>query len=184
MNPIKLRQLLIKLHMYGAAFMAPLFIMVAISGGLYLARVDANVVKTPLTLPASFTLDADSPTLETDVRNLLASANIDHDFEYIRNRTTSLTTRPTSRTYIKFTQEGDTWTATRETPNLQHALMELHKGHGPRIFRTYQILAAITLFFIVMGGLLIGLLAPTYRRSTLITLGAGTLAFLILGFVV
>ena len=61
--------------------------------------------------------------------------------------------------------------------------MELHKGHGPRVYRTYQLLVAVGLFIVVVGGLIVGLLANTYRRPTLVATAAGTVLVTLLGFI-
>ncbi len=180
MNIPKLRNTLVLLHLYFAAFMAPAFLLVALSGGLYLLGNSGKVETTALALPAEASLDFTSPTLEDDVRGLLSAANIDHDFEYIRNRGTLIQLRPTSRTYLSFTQTPDGLTAERHEPDLQYSMLELHKGHGPSLFKTYQKLVALTLFGVIFGGLTVGLLAKAYRRKTVIALTIGTVVFFIL----
>lgn len=84
-------------HLYVTAFVAPMFFLVAISGGLYLIGVKGEVTKTPLDLPADATLDFESSNLKNYVSALLAAQGVDHRFEYIRGGATSLVTRPTSR---------------------------------------------------------------------------------------
>ncbi len=56
-------------------------------------------------------------------------------------------------------------------------MMELHKGHGPQSFRYFGILMGIALFFVVVGGLIVGLLAPGYRKQTIWTAVAGSALF-------
>jgi len=177
MNDPKIRKLLILLHLYGAAFMAPAFLLVAISGGNYLLGNKGSFATTPVTLPAAASLDFKSPTLENDVRALLKSKNISHKFDYVKNRGNVIQLRPTSRKYIEMTQTPQGLTASYKQPNLVASMMELHKGHGPSLFKTYQKLVALTLFFIVFGGILVGLLAKTYRRKTGVALALGTIIF-------
>lgn len=178
-NP-KLRKLLILLHLYAAAFMAPAFGLLAITGGLYLVGGGEKEVSTPLVLPAGTQIDLKSPTVEDDIRALLASANIDHDFEYLRTRATSAQTRPTSRPYIAFNKTPDGWTATKNKPNLQKAMMEIHKGHGPKILKTYHKIVALMLLGVVFGGIFVGLLAKAYRRKTITALSAGVIIYVML----
>ncbi|WP_371397754.1 hypothetical protein [Fretibacter rubidus] len=179
-NP-KLRKNLINLHLLFAGFLAPAFLLLAISGGLYLIGNKGKFDAQPMNLPAAASLDFNSPTLETDVRNLLASANIDHKFGYISKRGASkIHLRPTSRTYIEFNQTPDGLTAFRVSPDFQGSMIELHKGHGPKLFKTYQKLVAIGLLGVVFGGVFVGLLARAYRRKTLVALSVGTLLFFIL----
>jgi len=184
MNKIALRKKLIWLHLGFAAFLAPMFFTVAVTGAMDLAGIDAKTERTPITLPAGQMAERGSPSLESDIRTILQSSDIDHNFEYLRDRGSTIQTRPTSRKHINFKRSPDGLQAEWVKPNLQYSLMELHKGHGPKIFKLYQILAGISLFFIVLGGLLIGLLAPAYRNVTLGLCAVGALVFLVLGFVV
>ncbi len=178
-NP-KIRKLLILLHLYGAAFMAPAFLLVAISGGNYLLGNKGHVASAAMNLPAGASLDFKSPTLEADVRALLKSSNIDHKFGYVKNRGNLIQLRPTSRKYIELAQTDEGLKASMKSPNLVASMMELHKGHGPALFKTYQKLVALTLFFVIFGGVMVGLLAKAYRRKTVIALVFGTIVFAVL----
>ena len=173
MNSLKLRRLLITVHLCLAGLLAPAFLVVAISGGFYLTGVEAKTETTPIELPAGTTLDLSGETVEEDVRALLAEQGIDVSFEYIRGGGNRAMTRPTTRDFVTFTQGADGLTAELNKPNLQYILMELHKGHGPWAYRMYQVLVALALFFVVVGGLAVGLLAKNYRRSTAIAAGVG-----------
>jgi len=62
--------------------------------------------------------------------------------------------------------------------------MELHKGHGPKLFKIYQIITGMALFFIIVGGVVVGLMARAYRRKTIIASSIGTGAFLLLSFII
>ena len=57
MNSLKLRRLLITVHLWLAGLLAPAFLVVAISGGFYLTGVEAKTETTPIELPAGTTLD-------------------------------------------------------------------------------------------------------------------------------
>jgi len=63
-------------------------------------------------------------------------------------------------------------------------MMELHKGHGPQLFKSYQKLVALLLLGVVLGGILVGLLAKAYRRQTSIAVIGGIVAFILVGFVI
>ena len=182
MNPLKIRRLLIQAHLYLAGFLAPVFVLVAITGGLDLAGFDAKTKETQINLSQSARLDFKSTTLQSDIETLLSDSGIEHSFEYVRIRGNSAATRPTSRNYIRFENTEAGLKATLHKPNLQYRLMELHKGHGPSIFRAYQILAAVALFLVVIGGLTVGLLANNYRKPTLMSSIIGTAMFAALAF--
>ena len=180
----KIRKILVLVHLYVAASLAPAFILVALSGGLYLLGNKGEFSSQTISLPVTANLDFTSPTLEADVRALFVAHDIDEKFEYIKNRGTKIQTRPTSRPHIEISQTPEGLKAVRITPNLQASLMELHKGHGPQLFKTYQKLVALGLMVVVLGGLVVGILAPVYRRKTLIACSIGLLVFVLLGFVV
>jgi hypothetical protein len=183
-SKVKIRNLLILVHLFLAAFLAPSFLLVGTTGALKLAGVTPSIEDSELTLPADTQLDPDSPTLKQDIGAILEAQNIHLDIESIRSRDGSMTTRPTSGTFARFSQTPDGLKATLHKPGLQYTLMELHKGHGPAIFKTYQMVAGIALFLVIIGGLVVGLLAKAYRRKTLVSLGLGTVAFVALGFLV
>lgn len=180
-NP-KIRRLFILAHLWLAGLLAPAFLLVAVSGGLYLLGNSGSFETEPVSLPAQASLDFESPTLESDVRTLLNTAGIDQKFEYIRNRGTVIQLRPTSRTHLEFRQTENGLTASRKIPNLQGTLIELHKGHGPSWFKLYQKLVALGLIGVVFGGILVGLLAKAYRRQTSIAVVFGSIIFIFLAF--
>ena len=164
--------------------MAPAFALHAISGGLYLMNIKGEAATERVSLPKGSDLDFKSATLEADVRALLTQADLKHDFEYIRNRGTVIQLRPTSKTYLEFKQTPQGLTASRVKPDTVRSMMELHKGHGPQIFKSYQKLVAILLLGVVLGGILVGVLAKAYRRQTLIAVVMGFVAFVLAGFVI
>lgn len=180
MNTIKMRRILVNLHLIFAGIMAPAFLMLATSGGLYLMNIKGTTTDTPVALVDGATLDFKSETVEADVRALLVRSDIDHDFEYIRDRGNTIELRPTSRTYLTVSQSPDGLRATRHDPDLQKSMIELHKGHGPTLFKLYQKLVAILLIMVVLGGVLVGLLSKAYRGKTLVSLVFGVVVFLFL----
>ena len=70
--------------------------------------------------------------LEADVRALINQLGLDIDFEYLRVRGTSLTTRHPLRANILFVSNTDQGLEIlKRTPDLQSSMMELHKGQWP-----------------------------------------------------
>jgi hypothetical protein len=182
MNKVKLRRGLVSIHLYLAALLAPAFILMAITGSLYLAGVQGETVETEIAVPQGYVLTNENPELEAEVRRFIADEELGIDFDYIRGRGDSFMTRPTSRLHLRF-ENGETGTTAKLVqPDMLSALTELHKGHGPQIFRYYGIVMGVALFFVVMGGLVVGLLAPAYRRPTILASAAGTLVFAYLAF--
>ena len=183
MSP-KFRKFLVLAHLWMAGLMAPAFALHAISGGLYLMNIKGDATTERVSLPTNARLDFKSETLEADVRALLKEANIKYEFEYVRNRGSLIQLRPTSKTYLEFKQTPQGLSATRVKPNTVRSMMELHKGHGPKLFKSYQKLVALLLLAVVFGGILVGLLAKAYRRHTIIALAGGFISFILIGFVI
>lgn len=183
MSP-KFRKYLILAHLWLAGLMAPAFALHAISGGLYLMNVKGQAATERVALPAGAALDFKSPTLEADVRALLKTANLKDDFEYVKNRGTVIQLRPTSKPYYEFKQGSKGLSATRVKPDTVRSMMELHKGHGPQLFKSYQKLVALLLLAVVLGGILVGMLSKAYRRQTSIALVMGLVVFVFVGFVI
>lgn len=182
MNQIKARSIITLLHLFAATLLAPFFILVAVTGGLYVADIKPETVQSELTFNSPIVINSDSPTLDSEVRKILSDNGSDLQFEYLRNRGDTITTRPTSRDFIVFEKDGETWNATLNEPNLHYSMMELHKGHGPTLFKKYQIVAGIALFMIMMSGLFIGFISKSYRKKTIISTAIGTAIFVILAF--
>ena len=177
------RKLLITVHMYLAAFFAPAVLLVAISGGLYLAGVKGEVEQETIYHSSDVTIDSNSASLQTDVAALLATAGVSsYSFEYVKVSGASLYTRPTSADHYIVKLKSNGVEVFRARPSLQSRMVELHKGHGPTAFKTFQKAFAIALVFIIFSGLWLGISAARLRRSTLLTATAGALVFGLLLF--
>lgn len=177
------RKLLVTLHLYLAAFFAPAALLVAISGGLYLVGIKGTVEQEAIYTSSNTTIDSKSASLHANVAALLVDAGVEsYNFEYVKVSGENLYTRPTSSNHyiIKSNREGVEVIHAR--PNLQSRIMELHKGHGPAAFKTFQKVFAIGLMFIILSGLWLGISAARLRRTTLLTAAAGTAAFILLLF--
>ncbi|WP_164115614.1 hypothetical protein [Sphingorhabdus sp. Alg239-R122] len=183
-NQVKARNTLVLVHLFLAALLAPSFIMVAVTGTLDLAKIEPEIIETPLTLPADRAIDPGSPSIEQDIRLILDDLDIDSDFESLRVTEDRITTRPTSQNFVRFAKTPDGWHATHNRPGLYYSMMELHKGHGPAAFKLFQIFAGIALFCVVIGGLAVGLLSRAYRRKTIFASSIGLITFLTLAYLV
>ena len=179
------RRLLVSIHLYLAAFFAPILLMMAISVGLYLLGQKGSIEKTPVPIAidnAEIDSDAGIAAMETAVRKLLAAIDPDFRFEYLNVKGSVIYTRPTSRTHYEI-HLGDEPKASLNEPSLQKRLIELHMGHGPRAFKTFQKAMAAGLILVMLSGLWLGISSAPLRNSTLLTSGAGLLAFLILALI-
>lgn len=169
------RQLLVKIHLYLATFLTPVIIMMAISGGLYLFGFKGSSESTVVYEGNSSEIDFQSATAKEDVMALFEKAGIEADFEYVKGNTSILFTRPTSRDHHVLRKKDDKLTISLEQPDLVKSLIELHKGHGPGLFKTLQKVTAFGLTFILLSGLWIALVTPPLRKTALTITGSGVL---------
>lgn len=174
------RKTIVSIHLYLAAFFAPAVLLVAVSGGLYLLGVKGKVELESI-YSSSIEIDGKSDTLKKDIDSLLKSAGvIGYEYEYVKVKDRSIYTRPTSSEHyiIQIADAGAEVVHAR--PNLQSKMIELHKGHGPSAFKTFQKFFAASLVLIILSGLWLGLLNARLRRTTLFTAGIGALVFSLL----
>ncbi|MEE4245690.1 MAG: PepSY-associated TM helix domain-containing protein [Kangiellaceae bacterium] len=174
------RKLLIDIHLYLAAFFAPIVLMIAVSGGLYLVDSKGNTEKEVVHTGALSEFDFDNKDRKSEVEKLLQTLNIDHSFEYIRGNSSSMVTRPTSSTYYAVYKKDNQLVVEKRDPDLIATIIELHKGHGPNMFRTFQIITAIGLVITLISGLWLGLTSPVLKQKSLVLTGAGALIFILL----
>ena len=176
------RALLIKLHLYCSAFFAAAIVLVAVSGGLYLIGIKGTIEQTPVgTLATGQQLLLDPS--EAKVQAVLASLGVsDFEFEYVKQKGSQLITRPTTRAYYTLDISGDEAVVQYNEPSLQKRMIELHMGHGPTAYKTYQQVFAAGMVFIILSGLWLGLSSARLRLSTAVISGSGVLLFLWLAF--
>ena len=168
------RALLIKLHLYCSAFFAP-----DLGGGvrgLYLIGIKGTIEQTPVgTLTTGQQLSQD-PSEQTCRRHWLSWCR-DFEFEYVKQEGSQLITRPTTRPFYTLDISGDEAMVQYNEPSLQKRMIELHMGHGPTAYKTYQKVFAAGMLFIILTGLWLGLSSARLRVSTAMISGAGVLLF-------
>ncbi len=182
MSRTKARNWLILAHLLMASALAPAFLLVAITGAMDSAGIEAELRETELLMPTGVSIDPDSSTIKRDVEDVLSANGLATNFESLRIKPDLITTRPTSRDFVRIKKADGEWTVTLNQPDLQYRMMELHKGHGPAAFKTYLITAGIALFLVILGGLVVGLMAKPYRSKTSAAFAAGTAVFAVLAF--
>lgn len=182
-TPVMTRHFWTLMHLCVAAFLAPVVLLMAVSGGLYLFGIKGKVTEVPVDLQPGASLDLAAADLGAAVRQLFADAGIEHRFEYLKREDGMLTTRPTSRVHYVLLVDQDGVRATRNDPSLQKSLIELHKGHGPTAFKTLQKVLAAGLLVIVSTGFWLGLSAVGLRVRMAAIGAAGLLLFILLAFI-
>ena len=172
------RILLIKLHLYLSAFFSAAIVLVAVSGGLYLIGIKGSIESTPVGIASNGQQLLQDPS-EANVQAALASFGFsDFEFEYVKQKGSQLITRPTTRPFYTLNISGNEAAVHYNVPSLQKRMIELHMGHGPTAYKTYQQVFAAGMLFIILSGLWLGLSSARLRLSTAVISGTGVLLFL------
>ncbi len=172
------RRLFITAHLYLSAFFAGVVVVMAISGGLYLFGVTGEVEASDIAVVSGGATLLENPSADA-VSEVLSKAGVtDFAFEYVRASGSRVFTRPTSETHYVLQVAGDDITVTRNIPDLQKRMIELHKGHGPGLFKSFEKLFAAGILFIILTGVWLGLSAERLRRQTMVAVGSGLVVFL------
>ena len=177
------RKLLVSIHLYLAAFFAPMVIIMAISGGLYLFGIKGQMNYQQVAEVAAPEWSQQPGERQQQVKALLQSQQLDSDFEYVKVKGDQWYTRPTSREHFRLQMQDDLVVISRAEPSLQAMVMELHKGHGPGWFKWFEKLFAAGLLFIMVSGLILGLQSPMLKNKTLALSAGGLLVLLLLALV-
>jgi hypothetical protein len=172
------RKLLVTIHLALAAFFSPILIVVGISGGLYLIGEKGQIDKQEIYRGDLSGYDFSNKDRENQIRQFIQLKGIEHEFEYAKGGTRFAMTRPTSKPYLFFQLDKEELVVSKRTPNFIASIIELHKGHGPTMFKTFQKFMAVGLLIILLSGLILGLTSKLYRFKTLAISGFGLITLL------
>jgi hypothetical protein len=151
----------------------PFFILFVVTGTLYLAGIKGESEKK-LVKTFDITLSKNVEILDAQVKQILKDEGIKFDYEYLKIKGKSIYLRPTSRDYYVFERAEQTKLYKVES-SFQKKMMELHKGHGPTLFKRFSIVFGVGLFLVGITGIYLGVSVKAYRRTSLIYMGLGTL---------
>ncbi|WP_068547387.1 PepSY domain-containing protein [Thalassotalea crassostreae] len=172
------KKTIIKIHLYTAAFLLPIILMISISGGLYLFGFKGTTENTPIDIQSGYQFDRNSNDLDAEVKKLLSTHGFNSDFEYLKQGGNNIYTRPTSKQSFVVTATESSLKLTKVEPDFIKTLVELHKGHGPTAFKTLQKFTAFGLVLILISGLIAALMNKRNRKVVGVTMSAGFLIFL------
>ena len=176
-NKLGSRKLWIYVHLILAAFFMPFLLLMPISGTGYLLDFKGSQEKTE-----AFRLNEipSEPGSEQEAffREEFKKNGIDFDFEYIRGSKTNLIFRPATRVHYTASKDeaAGQWVVTKVDPSLMSRMIELHKGHGPRIMRWFEVAFGIALILTTLSGLWLAWTVKPYRTATIVSFGLGALA--------
>jgi len=171
-------KLLLNIHLYLASILTPILLLISLSGGLYLFGYKGTTESTEV-YRGDGSINIKAEDLDAEVTSALGKLNISTDFDYIKVAGSQLITRPTSTTYYVLDNAGDQLVVTKHEPDFIKSMVELHKGHGPTIFKTLQKVTAIALIIVILVGLLMALNKPRRRKGTSISVALGLAIFFV-----
>jgi len=140
------RNRLIQIHVALVGLFLPLFVIIPLSGTLYLLGIKGEIKKELIFESEKVSRDAEV------IRSTLKQKNIDYRFESIKDKGDKIILRPSTRDHIQveFTDDGMSYYWLR--PNWVKSLQELHFGHGPKLLKNLQIAFGIGLFLVLFSG--------------------------------
>lgn len=179
------RKFLIKLHLVMAAIVLSVSAMFFITGGLYTfdykpgsySQEHRFQLSEPMQLQFKpMKTLAEEKLSELGLNNPLGKAKFRHDKKrhsyklkwYGSNH--SIILRPSSI-------NSSVAVLTIKTPSWYNRFMRLHKGKGGDLFNIFSMITSVALLLIMLSGVMIGLLIPTFRKLTIYSLSGGLLLF-------
>lgn len=98
----------------------------------------------------------------------------DYSFEYIKQSPGVFYTRPTTRTYYKIKKKGQgSYVVYKVKPSFLASIIEVHKGHGPKLVKLLEKILGFILMLILISGVWLALQLARDRKITLILMGSG-----------
>lgn len=170
------RNQLVLLHLVLSSFFLPYLLLMPLTGTLYLSGQKGSQTNEP-----AFTVDQPVPASveekEAFFRRMFEERGVDFDFEYIQENGNSLTFRPSSRNHYAATVTASGAEVHRVEPDLLKKMIELHKGHGPTLFKRFEMLFGVGLILIALSGVWLAVAAPQLRKVLGGSFALGALCF-------
>ncbi|MEC9284056.1 MAG: PepSY domain-containing protein [Bdellovibrionota bacterium] len=174
-----MRKFVLKSHLILACFFTPYIVLVAISGTAYLSGFKGTFNETEL---QKFEMDLpeDQKQQETLLSQKIREFGYKLSYEYVKFAGTKKIFRPSSKQHFMVKSEGSTQTLYRVQPNFLRSMMELHFGHGPKVFKQISIFFGVCLLLILISGILLGLWSRAFRKTSIIGVGIGVISIVLL----
>lgn len=168
------RKLFLNIHLYLAAFFLPFLLLMPITGVSYLlgekgakvSRVEFSTNEVP---------PQDKNQQKEWIKNQFENNKTDFDWEYIKPNGNDLILRPSSKDHYIVSVQADKTDFIKIEPNLLLKLIELHKGHGPSLFKSLEISAGIGLIFLTISGIFLSFYSRSLRKKFLLPLIIGSI---------
>lgn len=175
------RKTLFDIHFYFSSFFTPFLILMAVTGTSYLFGYKGSTVSTEI--KTGISLASDKEAMKKQISDLIKRVDANYRFEALKDRGPSIQTRPSTRDFYNFKKRSDgLFTLYKVRPDILSRLIEVHKGHGPKLLKNLQKLLGVALFFIVITGFLMSLKIKARLKHFLGTISLGTMVLVALFF--
>lgn len=174
---MNIRKAILNLHLILSGLFIPFLIIIPLSGSLYLLNVKGTAEKQEVLRVHTLNPIEDK---EVFFRSLFKDNQIDFDFEYIKENPNELIFRPANRVHYTARIVDGEVIVTKITPSLLNRLMELHKGHGPRIAKYYEAAFGISLILLLLTGIYLAWTVKSYRKIIGVSFLVGLIALIAL----
>lgn len=159
---------LIKLHISLASFFLSFLVIMPLSGTGYLLGFKGKADKKLV-----FSTTAKLENTKDYFISELKKQNIDFHFEYIKNKGNSYILRPSNREHYVAVKTDAGVDFYLYRPNLMAKLVELHKGHGPTLFKKLETIFGIGLILVTLSGAFLIFGLQRYYKLVTISVGSG-----------
>lgn len=143
------RPFFIKIHLYLSALASPLLLMMAFTGVSYLLGYKGSEIVEEVKVVQMTKTDLTKERLTQELQKI----DENYEFDYVKKVGFGAITRPTTRNYYKIEVKPDGAKISHVKPNLLKRLIEVHKGHGPKVLRYIEKIIGVFLLLIILSGL-------------------------------
>lgn len=145
----------------------------SITGTLYLMGEKGSSKKKIVLEEVRFNKESSK---KMQISKVIKSVNPNYSFEKIKDRGSSIQTRPTTRDFYNFVkQEDGSFSIYEVKPNFLSRVIEVHKGHGPGLLKNLQKVLGVCLTLIIITGFFMSMKIQKRVKSFLVTMGIGTI---------
>ena len=167
------RKNIIQIHLVLAAFLLPFLIHLPTSGVLYLLGQKGKANKE-----LAFTVNNELKPTKEAILEVFKTQSIDFDFEYIKKKNGKMILRPSTKEHYEIVPTAQGHQFYKITPDFILKIVEMHKGHGPGLFKKFQIAAGIGFILITLSGLWLIFSVPSFLKISIISFAAGFVIFI------
>jgi hypothetical protein len=173
------RSLIIKIHLFLACLYLPFMLLMPLTGVSYLLGFKGEETKSEM-FQAPPPPSLEESELKKYFQTNLEKNGIKPNFESIKINGQEYILRPSTRTHfiVKNNLEAD-WSFFKIEPNWLKRLIEIHKGHGPKLMKWFEISFGLALILTTLSGLWLAITIPAYRKITGISFVAGLIVIIL-----